>query len=206
MHARPGRGRRRRRRGPPPCFWVAGSSMAEEPARATVAGAARRPGRRRHTVLDLDYRADRSGPSATRPHGDRRRRRPRHRRRRQPDRVRRRRRHAPIPTTAADAAARRGVELAIVKLGGDGVLVATPRAARPSCRRSPVEVVCGLGAGDAFGGALVHGLLSGWAPAQAVELRQRRRCDRGLAPAVLRRDADDGRGRRAAGGARRDAV
>ena len=28
----------------------------------------------------------------------------------------------------------------------------------------PVEVVCGLGAGDAFGGALVHGLLSGWDP------------------------------------------
>ena len=26
----------------------------------------------------------------------------------------------------------------------------------------PVEVVCGLGAGDAFGGALCHGLLSGW--------------------------------------------
>ena len=26
----------------------------------------------------------------------------------------------------------------------------------------PVEVVCGLGAGDAFGGALIHGLLSGW--------------------------------------------
>jgi 5-dehydro-2-deoxygluconokinase len=26
----------------------------------------------------------------------------------------------------------------------------------------PVEVVNGLGAGDAFGGALCHGLLSGW--------------------------------------------
>jgi 5-dehydro-2-deoxygluconokinase len=26
----------------------------------------------------------------------------------------------------------------------------------------PVEVVNGLGAGDAFGGALVHGLLGGW--------------------------------------------
>lgn len=25
----------------------------------------------------------------------------------------------------------------------------------------PVEVVCGLGAGDAFGGALAHGLLAG---------------------------------------------
>jgi 5-dehydro-2-deoxygluconokinase len=26
----------------------------------------------------------------------------------------------------------------------------------------PIEVVNGLGAGDAFGGALCHGLLSGW--------------------------------------------
>jgi 5-dehydro-2-deoxygluconokinase len=26
----------------------------------------------------------------------------------------------------------------------------------------PVDVVNGLGAGDAFGGALVHGLLEGW--------------------------------------------
>jgi 5-dehydro-2-deoxygluconokinase len=26
----------------------------------------------------------------------------------------------------------------------------------------PVEVVNGLGAGDAFGGALAHGLLAGW--------------------------------------------
>ena len=26
----------------------------------------------------------------------------------------------------------------------------------------PVDVVNGLGAGDAFGGALVHGLLAGW--------------------------------------------
>ena len=31
---------------------------------------------------------------------------------------------------------------------------------------NPVEVVCGLGAGDAFGGSLVHGLLSGWDPVQ----------------------------------------
>jgi len=29
-------------------------------------------------------------------------------------------------------------------------------------------VVCGLGAGDAFGGALCHGLLAGWAPERIV--------------------------------------
>jgi len=26
----------------------------------------------------------------------------------------------------------------------------------------PIRVLCGLGAGDAFGGALAHGLLNGW--------------------------------------------
>jgi 5-dehydro-2-deoxygluconokinase len=29
-------------------------------------------------------------------------------------------------------------------------------------------VVCGLGAGDAFGGSLCHGLLSGWEPVEIV--------------------------------------
>ena len=33
---------------------------------------------------------------------------------------------------------------------------------------TPVEVVNGLGAGDAFGGALCHGLLSGWALEQVI--------------------------------------
>jgi 5-dehydro-2-deoxygluconokinase len=32
-----------------------------------------------------------------------------------------------------------------------------------------VEVVSGLGAGDAFGGALCHGLLAGWPPVEVVE-------------------------------------
>ena len=55
----------------------------------------------------------------------------------------------------------------IVKQGGDGVLVATPgeREVVPGLR---VPVVCGLGAGDAFGGALCHGLLAGWPPAECV--------------------------------------
>ena len=61
----------------------------------------------------------------------------------------------------------RGVELAIVKLGGDGVLLADAHGVR-RVAPAPIEVVCGLGAGDAFGGALCHGLLSGWAPEQAV--------------------------------------
>jgi 5-dehydro-2-deoxygluconokinase len=54
-----------------------------------------------------------------------------------------------------------GPRLAIVKLGPRGVLAAT--ASRHwVVPPVPVEVVNGLGAGDAFGGALCHGLLSGW--------------------------------------------
>ena len=57
--------------------------------------------------------------------------------------------------------------MAIVKLGGEGVMVATADGSTVVSPR-PVEVVCGLGAGDAFGGALVHGLLSGWTPERMV--------------------------------------
>jgi 5-dehydro-2-deoxygluconokinase len=71
------------------------------------------------------------------------------------------------PHAAAERLLARGVELALVKLGADGVLVATARGATV-VPPHPVEVVCGLGAGDAFGGALVHGLLSGWDPARCA--------------------------------------
>ena len=65
------------------------------------------------------------------------------------------------PQAAAKALRAAGVETAIVKQGPAGVLgvrgdesVVVPPV--------PVDVVNGLGAGDAFGGSLVHGLLSGW--------------------------------------------
>ena len=54
-----------------------------------------------------------------------------------------------------------GVEVAVVKRGPEGVLART-RDELVEVPPVPVDVVCGLGAGDAFGGALVHGLLSGW--------------------------------------------
>ncbi len=62
---------------------------------------------------------------------------------------------------AADLLLGGGVRCAIVKMGSDGVYVATPdgRHMVDPCR---VEVVCGLGAGDAFGGATCHGILEGW--------------------------------------------
>ena len=65
------------------------------------------------------------------------------------------------PNEAADMLLTQGVALAIIKLGPEGVLIksATQKVIIPS---HPIEVVCGLGAGDAFGGALCYGLLAGW--------------------------------------------
>ncbi|MGZ5407271.1 MAG: 5-dehydro-2-deoxygluconokinase [Aeromicrobium sp.] len=65
------------------------------------------------------------------------------------------------PDSAARALLAAGPDLAIVKQGPAGVLgkrgeesVVVPAV--------PVDVVNGLGAGDAFGGALCHGLLRNW--------------------------------------------
>jgi 5-dehydro-2-deoxygluconokinase len=65
------------------------------------------------------------------------------------------------PQEAATELIKRGVRIAIVKMGGDGVLLATESERIVIAPRS-IKLVCGLGAGDAFGGAFVHGLLSGW--------------------------------------------
>ena len=65
------------------------------------------------------------------------------------------------PQEAATELLKRGVRIAIVKMGGDGVLLATQNERIVIAPRS-IKLVCGLGAGDAFGGAFVHGLLSGW--------------------------------------------
>ncbi len=72
------------------------------------------------------------------------------------------------PQRAADALLDRGLDLAIVKQGPKGVLAAT-RDERVEVPPFPVTVVNGLGAGDAFGGALVHGLLSGWELRRTLE-------------------------------------
>ena len=65
------------------------------------------------------------------------------------------------PSRAADALLDLGVDLAIVKQGPDGVL---GRSRNESVTVAPVavDVVNGLGAGDAFGGSLCRGLLAGW--------------------------------------------
>ncbi|SFO90829.1 5-dehydro-2-deoxygluconokinase [Amycolatopsis arida] len=145
-----------------PLLWVTGTGVSTEPARGTQREILRRRSRRVHTVLDLDYRpmfwpdvatarAEIGGmlEHVTVAVGNRT------------------EAEVAVGTADPDEAARRmldrGVQLAIIKKGADGVLVATPEGAWTVPPR-PVEVVCGLGAGDGFGGALVHGLLAGWDP------------------------------------------
>ena len=65
------------------------------------------------------------------------------------------------PRKAADALLDLGVELAIVKQGPRGVLGKT-RHSSVTVPPNEVDVVNGLGAGDSFGGSLIHGLLRNW--------------------------------------------
>jgi 5-dehydro-2-deoxygluconokinase len=147
-----------------PVLWVTGTGVSTEPARATQRKMLLHRERRRHTVLDLDYRpmfwsdVDDARTEigwmldhVTVAVGNR-------------AEV-----EVAVGTSDPDEAAKRllakGISLAVVKKGGDGVLVASPDGSW-TVPPQPVEVVCGLGAGDAFGGALVHGLLSGWEPAR----------------------------------------
>ena len=65
------------------------------------------------------------------------------------------------PHRAADALLGLGPELAVVKLGPEGVLARTAETT-VEVPALPVKVLNGLGAGDAFGGALCHALLEGW--------------------------------------------
>ena len=72
------------------------------------------------------------------------------------------------PQACAEALLAAGVELAVVKQGAKGVLAMHRDGTVAEVPPVPVEVAIGLGAGDAFGGALVHGLLSGWQLADTV--------------------------------------
>ncbi len=145
-------------------FWVTGTGLCQEPSRTATLTAlrhrARHAGRDALTVLDLDYRPM-FWPS-----------------REEAGRwMRAALPHATVavgnldecltavgesePGAAAAALRAAGVDLAVVKQGPAGVLATDGRTevAEPPV---PVDVVNGLGAGDAFGGALCHGLLSGW--------------------------------------------
>ena len=71
------------------------------------------------------------------------------------------------PVRAAKALRGHGVNLAIVKQGPAGVL-ADDGTGITEVPPVPVTVENGIGAGDAFGGALCHGLLAGWDTARTI--------------------------------------
>ncbi len=141
-------------------YWSTVTGLSEEPSRSAHFAAWRARARRPLTVLDLDYRPMfwKDPAEASR-------------------QVRAALAHVTVavgnreeceiavgetdPHRAAKALLDAGVEIAIVKQGPRGVLGMT-RDVTLEVPPTPVEVINGLGAGDGFGGALCHGLLSGW--------------------------------------------
>lgn len=143
-------------------FWTTGTGLSAEPSRAaTLAALEARDGGEGITIHDLDHRPmfwpDES--EATRY-------------------AREALTHATVavgnrdevfvatgtrdPLEASAALLELGVEIAIVKQGPAGVLARTKDQVVEVPPVTHLGVVNGLGAGDAFGGALVHGLLAGW--------------------------------------------
>ena len=148
-------------------FWSTVTGLSQEPSRSAHLAAWQSRNRRAHTILDLDYRpmfwesrvAARAQVDAALEHvsiavgnldetltavGE------------------------TDPYRAAEALLERGVELAVVKQGPRGVLAMT-RDESVEVEPLPIEVLNGLGAGDGFGGALCHGLLSGWSLRRVIE-------------------------------------
>ncbi|MFC9159208.1 5-dehydro-2-deoxygluconokinase [Streptomyces bauhiniae] len=142
-------------------FWVTGTGLSEEPSRTATLGALAHRARSGITVFDLDWRpmfwAD---PDTARPF------------------YTEALRHATVavgnldeveiatgtrePHAAAHALLDAGAELAVVKQGPKGVLAVHRDGETAEVPPLPVTVLNGLGAGDAFGGSLCHGLLAGW--------------------------------------------
>src|SRR5919197_1451815 len=141
-------------------FWVTVTGLSDEPSRAATLAALEARGRSGITVLDLDYRPM-FWPSREAARSW----------------VQRALDHVTVavgnldecqtavgtgePRAAAQALRDHGIDVVVVKQGPKGVLA---RDAGAEVEVPPVfvKVVNGLGAGDAFGGALCHGLLAGW--------------------------------------------
>ncbi|GAA0329964.1 5-dehydro-2-deoxygluconokinase [Streptomyces olivoreticuli] len=164
-------------------FWVTGTGLCEEPSRSATLAALAARAKRGTTVLDLDWRplfwggeggasgdGGRTGAAAmatARPY------------------YAAALAHATVavgnadecevatgerePLAAAWALLDAGVELAVVKQGPKGVLAVHRDGTTAEVPPVEIEVLNGLGAGDAFGGALCDGLLSGLS--LAVSLR-----------------------------------
>jgi 5-dehydro-2-deoxygluconokinase len=141
-------------------FWTTGTGMSDEPSRTATLGALDARARSGITIHDLDYRAAFwKDPTQA---GEWQ--------RKALDRVtiaigNLEECAVAVGKGTPDEMARRildhGVEVAVVKMGPEGVTAFTNEI---QVTGSPVqiEVVNGLGAGDAFGGAVCHGLLERW--------------------------------------------
>ncbi|MCX5095097.1 5-dehydro-2-deoxygluconokinase [Streptomyces sp. NBC_00365] len=142
-------------------FWITGTGLSEEPSRSATLAALKTRAKSGTTVFDLDWRPMFwTDPDEARPY------------------YAEALRHATVavgnldeceiatgvrePRACAEALLAAGVELAVVKQGPKGVLAVHRDGTVAEVPPVPVEVVNGLGAGDAFGGSLCHGLLSGW--------------------------------------------
>ncbi|MET9873675.1 5-dehydro-2-deoxygluconokinase [Actinacidiphila glaucinigra] len=142
-------------------FWMTGTGLCAEPSRTATLTALEARARRGTTVFDLDWRPMFwKDPEEARPY------------------YARALASATVavgnldeceiatgvrePRAAAEALLAAGAELAVVKQGPKGVLAVHRNGTTAEVPPVPVEVVNGLGAGDAFGGSLCHGLLAGW--------------------------------------------
>ncbi|WP_433293136.1 5-dehydro-2-deoxygluconokinase [Actinoplanes sp. CA-030573] len=142
-------------------FWVTGTGLSQEPSRTATLAALKARGKAGITVFDLDYRPmfwesraearswyAEALPYATVAVGNL-------------DEV-----DTAVgvrePAEAVQRLHAAGIELAVIKQGPAGVLASQVKGEQAEVPPVPVEVVNGLGAGDAFGGALCHGLLADW--------------------------------------------
>ncbi|MER5659750.1 5-dehydro-2-deoxygluconokinase [Streptomyces mirabilis] len=148
-------------------FWVTGTGLSEEPSRTATLAALAHRAKSATTVFDLDWRpmfwkstaGNTPEDSARAFYAEAL-------------------RHTTVavgnldeveiatgvrePHAAAEALLKAGVELAVVKQGPKGVLAVHSDGTSAEVPPLPVTVLNGLGAGDAFGGSLCHGLLAGW--------------------------------------------
>lgn len=141
-------------------LWMSGSALAVEPTAVTAMHWLERRGRRAHTVLDLDLRSSLwSDPAQATAAAARA--------IELSSVVIGNRSECAMavgsshPHEAADALLSHGVSTVVVKMGAEGVLLATAHE-RLVVEPIPVTVRCGSGAGDAFGGVLAAGLTRGW--------------------------------------------
>jgi len=147
-------------------FWVTGTGLCQEPSRSATLAALKARNKAGITVLDLDYRPMFWPSRAEARHW-----------------VQQALPHVTVavgnldecatavgetdPLRATQALHRFGVDLAVVKQGPEGVM-ASAMTRLVGVAPLDITLVNDLGAGDAFGGALCHGLLADWPLADTI--------------------------------------